>query len=383
MVLSASEVLYLALGGRINQIEDVEPMELDDGRDEVVKRLAPNSRRIPKMKADTFLSIDPRPETIEEDGFDLVVGDRIYVSDTVALRLDSEGLERIGERHELHEGEDFVLDCDMDGQKVYYIVSRERIKNSENLEFIVDSKSTSARLGAMSHCVGRTQDGEFITLVQPYQFPLVVTAGKDKLSQVVVRFEGSSYLSSEEILQERRTDGKKGIDLVLGEESILDQSLSSRGISMGYSTHVALRAKGNNDPINLGADKGSINWEQYWEIIDGNHSLTLDAKKLHLMGAQGVIHLGAQYGILSREHDIMTGTGVINNLAAIFHFGYVGEITLEVIANAKTVIHNGDIAGEVWFDNIKGSFDQKLIEHDGQYQGHRAPMLPGMFTNPF
>ena len=333
----------------------------------------------------TFLHISPKPESgqLDHDGFDLRVGTRIYRTDKVSLSVKEEDLIKGAKKHYLDLGESFVLLPDEHGENVYYIITRERIKKSPDLEFLVDSKSTSARVGIMTHQVGRTNNGEIITQIQPYSFSLEVIAGKTMLSQTVLRYAGTPFMTIQEILENRRTAERKGIDLTVDGTSVLEKSLKSRGVLLHYNTHLALVAlrynRDNMPPIPMDALKGSLDWEPYFEIEKGNSKIDIPRRRLCLMGGIGVVYLGAQYAILTREHDILGGTCVLNNLAVFFHFGYAGEITLEVLPSVGCTIHHGDPAGEIVYDKIEGTFDKGALEHTGIYQGHKAPMLAGMF----
>ena len=325
------------------------------------------------QEEEDFLSIRPFPEEgqVGTAGFDLRIGSLIAWSDIVADNVGGGDL-RLMEHKYLEPGEKFVFEPDKDGSRVYYVTSFETVKLSDDLEMMVDSKSTTGRVGCMSHGVGRTPEGNLITILQPYAFPLVATCGKTKLSQVVVRYKGTPYMSNEEVL----SDGQVSFE---GEGISLRNSMTPKGLLMQFDTHRFYRAKKCDKPIDMDA-KSRADWKDYFELIEGNSSMTLDKKTLYLMGSLGIIGLGRACGILSREQEVLTGTGAWGHFAGIFQPGFVGGITMEVYSHSKRRISKGDKSGVVTFDKVEGDSEAPLSYKDkGSYQGQRPPLLPKMF----
>jgi len=324
-----------------------------------------------QKKLGTFLEITPfEKEQLGTVGLDLRVGKLIAWSDTVSDNVCYNDLFSM-EHKFLQEGEKFVLDSNEDGEKVYYITSFEKVDFSNNLEMMVDSKSTTGRVGGMSHGVGKSKEGYLITIVQPYAFPLKVECGKTKLSQAIFRYKRTPYMTNEEILNSNEISFKgKGISL--------EKSLTPKGLLMRFDTGLAYRAKKCDKPINMDA-KGTIEWGDYFEAIEGNHSLTLDKKTLYLLGSLGVIGLGRACGVLSREQEVLTGAGAWGHFAGIFQPGFVGGITMEFYSHSKRKISRGDKAGVVLFDEVESDKTPLSYQQLGSYQGQKTPTLPKMF----
>lgn len=326
------------------------------------------------IKPDTYISINPFEEgQLGTIGLDLRVGRLIAWSDVVA---DNVTYANLGEmKHKtLKLGEKFVLEPDENGEKVYYITSFEEVKFSNNLEMAVDSKSTTGRVGGMSHGAGKTSHGNLITIVQPYAFPLMVECGKTKLSQAIFRYKGTPYMTNEEILKSGEINFK-------GRDISLEKSLTPKGLSMQFDTSIAYRAKKCDNPIEMDA-KGTVDWRDYFELIDRNSSLTLDRRTLYLLGSLGNIELGRACGILSREEEVLTGTGTWGHFAGIFQPGFQGGITMEVYSHSKRKISRGDKAGVVLFDAVETNANYGNLSYQkiGSYQGQKTPTLPKMFN---
>jgi len=321
----------------------------------------------------TFLSLEPCPfpDQFGTAGFDIIVGGLIAWSDTVADNVTRTDLCAM-EHKFLEYDESFVLQPDEDGQRVYYIVSSQALNNSRDLEILTDSKSTTGRVGCMSHNAGRTDQGHLITIVQPYAFPIKVMRNKTKLSQALVRYKGTPYMTHEEILS--------GKDITFeGDGVSLQRDLTSRGLLMKFDTKKVYRAKKCSKPIDMDA-KGTIDWKDYFDVLDGNSAITLDKKTLYLLGSLGVIGLDRACGVLSREMEVLTGTGAWSHFAGIFQPGFKGGITMEVYSHSKRKISSGDKSGVVLFDKVEGEISEDIGKgYKGSYQGQTPPLLPKMF----
>lgn len=329
------------------------------------------------LEQETYLHISPEPDDgqVGLSGFDIRVGRTIARSDVVMDSVKEEDLSDMDVKH-LEEGEEFILKPDPDGKKVYYVTSFEKVKHSSDLKLMVDSKSTTGRVGCMSHGVGRRKQGELITIIQPYAFPIKVTCGKTRLSQVTMRYRDTQYMTIEEVVESkkvgmirRNTDREDKVVLPEG-------CLNPRGVLMQFRTDTAYRAKRCDEPIDMDA-RGTLDWTKYFDLIDENSKIILDEKTLYLLGSMGAIDLREVCGFLTREQDVITGTGAWGHFAGVFQPFFRGEITFEVYSYSRRRIQEGDRAGTVTFDKIEGELD--VTDYGGDYQGQRAPRLPKMF----
>jgi len=182
----------------------------------------------------------------------------------------------------------------------------------------------------MTHYAGVTDEGELIKIIQPFAFPLQVTCGTTCLSQAAVRFKHSPYMTNKEVLQSGEIRFSNGCEL--------PDVLNSHGLKMTFRTHRAYRAKSYNPdmpPIDMDA-RGTLDWRPYFELIEGNNDLLTDKKTLYLLGSQGRITLGKVFGILSREHGVITGTGAWSHLAGFFQPFWNGQATFEFYSHEKS-----------------------------------------------
>src|SRR3989344_40371 len=303
-------------------------------------------------------------------GFDLRVGKLISWCDVVIPKVTVQDLLDMDHKV-LQEGEKFIFAPSPRGEKVYYVTSFESISYSDNLEILVDSKSTTGRVGAMTHRGGMTSSGkELIKIVQPFSFYIEVECGKTRLSQAVVRYKGTPYMSNQEII----ASGEVSIE---GSNSSLEKSLNSKGLLLNFDTAKSIyKSKRCDKPINMDA-KGEIDWRDYFEIIEGSSKIRLEKETLYLLGSTNKLNLGGVTGFLSREDDVMTGTGAWGHFAGFFQPYFSGQITLEFYSFSNMRLSHGDDAGVVIFDKLDGEVNKEA--HTGFYQGQSAPRLPKMF----
>jgi len=321
-----------------------------------------------------YILFKPEPEKgqVDKAGFDLRIGNYIGISDTVIQDLTAEDIKNM-RWVKLEDGEPFILEPNPDGNKVYYVPSYESISLSQDLEVFLDSKSTTGRVGCISHTAGVSSQNHIITALQPFQFPLIVRAGKTKLSQVAIRYKNSSYMSHEEVAS------RTSVDITENGESLMDRLMTPRGLQMQFDTRNRIyRAKRCDIPIDMDA-KGTINPEPYFDCLEGNGEVTINPKTLYLLGSLGIIRLGMTCGFLTREENVLTGTGAWGHFAGIFQPGFTGGITMEVFSPSKRIIRTGYKAGTVIFDKLNGYKDEKFDFHTGTYQGQIPPLLPKMF----
>jgi deoxycytidine triphosphate deaminase len=331
----------------------------------------------------TYIYLEPRPEEnqVGMAGFDIRVGKLICWSDTLMNWNDKPFVNDVeiynaftknGIRNYKHlsDGEEFILEHDSDGGRIYYIFSYEGVLISDNLEMFVDSKSTTGRVGCMSHAGGFSEEGKLITIVQPYAFNLMVRAGKTKLSQAIVRYKNSEYMENGEVAESKEVN-------LIGDEINLKDSLTSKGLIMKFDPRKTYKAKKCDEPIDMDS-RGITDPTLYYDLIESKSEIECDKKTLYLPGSLGILETGATCGVLSREEEVMTGTGAWSHFAGIFQPFFRGGITMEVYSHVKMRLKLGDKAGYVRFDKIVGDIDRPK-DYGGDYQGQVAPRLPKMF----
>ncbi len=320
----------------------------------------------------TFIRISPMYfNQFGTAGFDIPIGNLVAWSDTLAEKVTLDDMLKM-EHKELGGGESFVMQPDEEGSRIYYVASHQSIEFSEDLDIFVDSKSTTGRVGCMSHSVG-IDGGRLITALQPYAFPIKVTGGKTCLSQALVRYKGTAYMAREEILS--------GKDISFeGDGVSLENDLTPLGLLMKFDTRKIYRAKKCDEPIDMD-EKASLDWRKYFEIIERKSSITIDKKTLYLFGSLGIIGLDRACGVLSREQEVITGTGAWSHFAGIFQPGFRGGITMEVYSHSKRKISRGDKSGAVRFDKVECESCKKSGSkaYKGSYQNQVPPLLPKMF----
>ncbi len=319
--------------------------------------------------AENYFYMSPLPEDdqIGTSAFDLRVGRNIACSDTALDKITESDLMDM-HLENLNLGDEFVLENDRNGRKFNYITSFEIVKLSDDLEMVIDSKSTTGRVGGMSHGVNQRTSRHMITMIQPYAFPLKVTCGKTRLSQAVVRYTGTPYMTKKEILESQDISFEgKGLSL--------EDCLTEKGLIMYFDPSIVYKAKSCDIPIDMDVN-GTLDWRPYFELIEGNSQMIIEPNVLYLIGAKGVISLGAVCGLLSREDEVHTGTGTWGHFAGIFQPGYKGGITMEVFSHTKRRITSDTRAGIVTFDKIDGELESG---YKGSYQYQKPPRLPRMF----
>jgi len=314
--------------------------------------------------------IDPFPEPHQRGlvGFDLRVGNIIAKNDRVIDDVTEKDLFNM--KHTLLEsGQEYIFEPNADGDNVYYVTSFEKIRIASNLEMLIDSKSTTGRIGCLSHLAGKTSQQELITIIQPYTFPIKIRSGISSLSQAIFRYINSPHLTTQEILENNQ--------ITFFGNSSLQELLTTQGISMKFDTTIAYKSKPfNSDMAPIDVDAKNLDWKEYFTLIEGDSYIDTDKKTLYLLGSEGIIELRAVCGLLSRERGVLTGTGAWSHLAGIIQPFWKGGITMEFYSHEKRRIRKGSAAGYVIFDKIEGDVKQK---QEGSYHNQKPPQPPKMF----
>ncbi|MEK6935025.1 MAG: 2'-deoxycytidine 5'-triphosphate deaminase [Nanoarchaeota archaeon] len=338
-----------------------------------INGLSPDLERAPSK---SLLSISPfKPELVQNIGVDVRLSDDVWISDRLFRIYNESHLSRLeGARKERIKGR-FICEPDQTGGKIYYFLTHERINHTNRLEYKVDSKSTTGRVGCMSHQIsnGSLFDGRILIALQPFAFPIEIIPGETSVSQVIFRYKGTPCMSNEQI---REVWGKE-----VGfyrEDKLVDLSevLRSNGVEMTFSTERSYVARKNTEPIDL-TKRDYYDPDDFFEELEGNGEIVLNPHAFYLFGTREKVVLESICGELSRESST-AGTGLWSHFAGFFMPGYIGEITLECRNNTGNtrLISEGDPAGVVTLDRV---VTDKKIEFDGVYQNQKAPRLPKVF----
>lgn len=350
-------------------------------RVEIVDRAFPSIedslRRYPNK-----VIIDPLEEgQLQSAGLDFTVGNLVYSSDVfrrINFLDDLRGMRRL----ELKEGEQYILEPDDSGRRIYYILSKEQIKIPNDLELVFDAKSTTGRLGCMCHHVAnpdliRQMPNPLIAAVVPHAFPIKITAGKSRLFQGIIRYKQSPFMSHEEI---RAAADREQLSLLeKGKKLDLEKFICADGLRLTFSTQLVYRARSLAEILEaIDIEKRDFyNPEDYFERIESNGEILMEPKRLYLFGTEQEIRLGSICGRLSREHHD-TMAGLWTHFAGFFWPFYCGEITLEGWSDKKRIITRGELAGVVALDALSGACES-INGYQGSYQGQKAPKLPKVF----
>ncbi len=319
-----------------------------------------------ETKRKSIFDISPLSEgQVGDAGFDFRLGECVVRTDYVDEHLRVRDLEKM-EHVSLNDGESFVFEADKNGRNVYYVPSFEDILLSHDLEIEVHAKSTSGRVGCHVGGYFDRDSKKLIMVLQPVAFDLIGKCGKTQFGQGVIRYLGSGLPSREEIL-------KRDLVRVSGRGDI-EKRLTHKGLEMQFNTSYAYRAKRTRKPIDMEAK--NLDWTKWWDFIEGNSDILLEARTLYLLGSLGGIQMRNACGVLSKEQRTFNGFGGFGCLAGIIQPGFSGQITMEPFFPTKTRIHRGDAAGVVMIDDVEGLIQG---DYEGDYQGQKAPRLPKMF----
>lgn len=324
-------------------------------------------------------------ELLENGGFDVRVG-AVFTGPDMRRIADLDNLRQLLSEGKLKEVKPqngkILLEPDVMGRKVYYVLSYESVCLPENLELRIDSRSSTGRVAGM--CGGHWEKffngmnrQRLITALQPFAFPLLVTVNKTSLFQVALRYWETGYMSRADILE-----NQDSVQLFIDEERV-DLSkkgrISPEGLKLTYNTHKVFRARPINkipEPIDMDAI-GVYRPEDYYDLIEGDGEIKVEKNRFYLFPTQERVQMGSLFGFLSRES--YDDPGVWGHFAGFFKSLYNGEITMEVMSYFNRIIRRGQEAGRVQFDKL----DRELEEGEGYagvYQGQRAPRLPKMFS---
>jgi len=322
---------------------------------------------------------------VELAGMDFRVGEEIYIGDSLRQRVY--GLPHLRElakrgilRRVSTKDKKVILEPDVEGKRVYYIASVEKVKLAKNLDLIVDSKSTTGRtatlcLDCSREVIERGFMSPVITTVQPYAFPIVVKIGETCLAQAALRFKGSEYMGRDELLKTEKLGLFRGEEkLNMGENG----RVIERGVLLTYSTKRALRAKTIDQipvPIEMDA-RGKYDVSDYFDLIEGDGEIELEQNRFYLLGTEEGVSLGGVCGMISRA--TLEASDLWSHFAGFIWPGFIGRITMECRTPVKRVISRGEKAAYVQFDELIGRPPQELMYH-GEYQHQDAPMAPKMF----
>ena len=321
---------------------------------------SPSRRELDSLEGTSSFKFNP-------SGLDLTVGSYIAKADRLETSLT--GKDFFGMNFQRIDGKEHILLADKEGKNIYYVVSQEKLNLPSDLEYFVDARSTTGRVGVMCHQAGRLSSGEVIIAVQPFAFPIKITSGKTSLSQAVIRYGKTDFLSYEELKK-----SAEKIRFFRGEKDVFIESLRAEGLVMSFSSDLVYRAKNCSEPIDMDA-VDEFDPSIYFDIIEGNGKFAIDARIFYLAGTRETIGLENICGRISRESPL-SGTGLWSHFAGVVHSKFDGPITLECYSLINREIRDGESAGFVKFDEINGLV---LNGYKGSYQNQTAPRLPKMF----
>jgi len=336
--------------------------------------VAPITERIIEAK---FVINPFKPENLDIDGIDFTVGERIYETDLVYGKISSKELEVLVDRgiRKCNLGENEVV---LYPGKVYYVLSEEKIKIPDDLDMIIDSKSTIGRLACICHdatlpSLLKNFPTNLIGVVRPGVFPLKVSSLKSKLFQGIFKYSKKSHMTREELLK----SGKIIVE-VDGKKKPIETCIDEDKLKLHFSTrraYVSKRKLKDIEPIDV--DRTDLNWREYFEEVKGDSQLILEPGRFYLLGTKEYLRFGEVCGRITRD---LGGhlTGLWTQFAGIVHAGFHGEITLECKTDLRRVIRNGDLAGHIEVDKLaQENYD--LSSGQGSYSGQKAPRLPKVF----
>lgn len=316
-------------------------------------------------------------EQINTIGIDLRLSDRVWISDTLMQIRKPQDLSMLDSMEKVDVSDSFICQPDPQGKNIYYFLTHESITHSPHLEFKVDSRSTTGRVGCMSHKVsnGNFFNGRILIALQPYAFPIKVIPGETSTSQLIFRYAGTNLLTPEQI----KAIWGKEIGFYLDNELLpFNQVSKPGGLEMTFSTKRFFVAKKTDIPIDL--TRTDYEPSEFFEEREGNDQVTIEPQKFYLFGTREAVKLGSIWCELSRE-NASVGTGLWSHFAGSFNPGYQGSITLECINTAgnKRVIASEDPAGLVVADRVNTTVDPTY--KSCAYQNQDAPKLPKVFKS--
>ena len=318
-------------------------------------------------------------------GFDLRVGDEIYLSHNQRAKIPTihhlQELAKNGELKRLEPDKNgkFTLEHDINGNKIYYIATYERLRLSQRLDLRIDAKSTIGRLGVMCDNKADMSSHTMFTqpiifTAQPYAFDLHVTPGKSSLIQAILRNKSSPFMTHEQILNGQRVVSFSE----KGREALLEEIIREDGLQMTYDTSAAIAAKKVPPcPIDVDAPKRYYKGEDFYKLVKCGQEVSLNPKTLYLMRTIQRINLRNACGILSREAK-HTGTGLWGHFAGFIWPGFEGPITMECRSESRRIISHGDPAAFLQLDNLPRELSSQEA-YSGSYQKVN-PLTPKMFT---
>ncbi len=339
-----------------------------------------------EVSRETFYIKHLNKDNLDNDSIDFVVGTTVYSSNTILpegmteVELDEFAAKKTIAKFELEEGKKF----DFFPGNNYYVLSKEEVKIPDFLRVFVDAKSTIGRLGCLCSYAGpedhfQKSQSRVIVKITPCVFPMRVTIGKSPLFQAIFLYKEESHMTRKDLLRSEDLGvwvDKKRVKL----EEVVDED----ELLFHFSTRRAYVAKKLSkkelkkiEPIDV--DKRDLDWNKYFEEVQGNNELTLDPGRFYLLGTQEYVEFGSICARLSRDVGGYS-TGLWTQFAGVIHAGFKGEITLECwLSDPKMpkIIRDGEKAGSARIDEL--SKKTKKFEIQGSYMDQRAPRLPKVF----
>ena len=351
-----------------------------------------------------IIVIDPKPEPsqLQPNSIEVRVGERIWESikpNFTVSYINSQILKKYFKPMEMSDG--FILEP----SKTYIVESYEGIKLPWYIIGETETKSSVGRVGAIGYALGlrfgklkpTSIPKKFYFLIENNAFPLKLIPGKTRISQIILRKRGTTYLSAKEI---RKVYTSVPVEILEGyekEEELKKICLIREGEGLPFS--LACRENGlqftlslekiyvqkkveDSEPIDL-TKVEYCDPEDYFEVKSGEKGkFYMEKGKLHLLGSRETVLQGDVYGRLERMEE-ESGIGMIHHLAGSFDLWFYGQCTFEAISYKDRILVEGQPMAKLILDlPITGVEKDRRYGRPSvgsAYRGQSAPTLPKFF----
>ena len=312
-----------------------------------------------------------------------LVSGETYVSSKVFTNLNERYLNALASHR------NNISDMVLESGKLYIIEGPE-VKMPSNYMGLVDSKSTTGRLGIKSDLITGVSAKEGINLIPPgYEgrtwfmvsphIPMILSP-KDALMQVRLREAGSGFLGGDEL---RSLYGKE----FSMEDAGTKEPLKPNKVFHGHSTvlrtsveRVAMLKNDVEEPVVFDSRR-KHDVEEYWKLYrnDAKKPFELHGGKLYLFGTVERIATGPRMCWKLRPISDLFSRFIETHRAGFVDPGFNSTITLEIKNHHENTV--------VFHEQIATISDWELLDvpakgiYNGHYQHQLSPALPRQFRN--